>query len=290
MNYNCKILILVSLICLLILVGTIVYFCILKNKENLEDKYINNKKNIKICILITGFAPRSFKYTYKSIENNIINILKNKNYIVDIYHHSLLDKNEKIDSYRNEEKNLNIKNNDSYLLKCKKIITEFQDNIMLPNISKCKMYKGYSVKQNEYNFNAIKNHYRALYSEYKAINEFPINNYDVCIMLTSDALIKKEINLNEILDVYKNKNIIYTTKFNNSGYIANGFYISNSENLKIICNRIKLFNEYCSKVQNAEEFLKLIINKYKLNNKDSEMFYWKIRANGQPNWYSTIKI
>ncbi|GAJ02859.1 unnamed protein product, partial [marine sediment metagenome] len=95
MNNTCKILILVSLIVLLILVGTIVYFCLNKNKENLEDK------SDLLTVIITSSYIKSHPLTIlidsviKSLD--LINLPKNtkiilahdynnnKNYIEYIY-------------------------------------------------------------------------------------------------------------------------------------------------------------------------------------------------------------
>jgi hypothetical protein len=285
-NYNFLLVLLIIITLILLIIN-----CFKKNNfKNLEkiSRFLL-KENIKVSVIISGFAPRSFKYTYKSIKNNIIEVLNNNNFVTDVYHHSLITRNNILNTYREGENNIKINNNDVYLLDCKKTITEYQEDIDIPYLLNCKMYKGYLVDKDKYNYDVTKNHYRALYSEFKCINEFPIYNYDVCILLSSDSLIKKKINIYEILNCKINKNIIYTTKFNkSSNFFANGFYISTPNNLEIICNRIKLFNNYCYKVQNAEEFLSIIMKNNKIKNKYSKMFYIKVRADGSYNWYKNV--
>ena len=77
MNNTCKILILVSLIILVILVGTIVYFCIIKNKDNFnndEIRYFNKLPYIYLDI----FIKNSKLYLICPIYNKKINIDKLK--------------------------------------------------------------------------------------------------------------------------------------------------------------------------------------------------------------------
>jgi len=283
----------IIILLLIILLTFIIIVCYLYKKKkiitdkSILDNFIDNN-NVKIAVILFGFAPRSFKYTYNSINYNIIKELK-KNFLnVDTFHHSLLSKNKNFSTYRPYEKNIKINNNDVYLLNCKKIITEYQEDIHLVNYDKCNMYKNYINNKNVTTKNhkeIIKNHLRALYSELKCTNEFPIYKYDVCIMLSSDSLIKKKININEIKDIYNtNEKLIYTTGFNTARGIANGFYICKPSVLKIISSRYNKFIENCN-LSGAEVFLKKIISDNKIKNKYSNMFYLKIRASGKSNDY-----
>ena len=269
MNTFSKIFILIFLILFLIFYQKYLYFKLFENYEN---------KKYKIAIIIHGYAPRSFKYTYKSIQKNIINKL-NK-YKVDVYHYSLLSKNNKINSSRKEEFNIIINNNDVNLLKCNKLETEFQEDLNLYNNITCTNYK---------NKNMNLNFMRSLNSELECIKRFPINNYDVCVMVSSDSLILKPINEKEIIDSYLS-NCLYTTTFNKWGGIANGFYIAPPNILYKICKRYQDFPIWCSKNsnKNAEQFLKEIVKLHKINNKNSNMYYLKIRATGKSNYYVNL--
>ena len=270
---------------------SIILILLILNSIKCNSIKIILKKIVKIAVILFGFAPRSFKYTYNSINDNIIKELKKFFLNVDTFHHSLLSKNTNFSTYRQYEKNIKINNNDVYLLNCKNIITEYQEDINLVNYDNCTMYKDYinnidvTTKNHK---EIIKNHLRALYSELKCVNKFPINKYHVCVMLSSDSLIKKKININEIKDIYNtNKKLIYTTGFNTAGGIANGFYICNPSVLNIICSRYNKFIKNCN-LHNAEVFLKKVISENKIENKYSNMFYLKIRASGKSNHYKLI--
>lgn len=258
----------------MIIILLLFYFVSLKYKEGFK----NNNQNI--AVIICGFAPRSFKYTYKYIDKNIIQHLKKNNFNVDVFHHSLLSKKNRIESTRDGEENLPINNNDVYLLKAK-IKTEYQEDIHLPN------NKVNCWTQNEVFTNAC----RGIYSEYKAFNLINPNNYDSAILITSDSLFLKPISIEEIKDTIKNKNIIYTTPFNQFGGIANGFYICNTNKLKFITERFLNIDSFCkqnhflTKQINSEFFLKTVLDNNNIINKDSNMFYLKIRANKKSNHY-----
>lgn len=245
------------------------------NKRYIYSKLYKNKK-YKIAVIIHGYSPRSFKYTHESIQENIIDKLKRK-YDVDVYHYSLLSKDNRIDSSRNEEYNIIINNDDCKLLSCKRLETEYQENIKIHKSYNCTNYK-------EENLNI--NFMRSLNSELECIKRFPINNYDVCVMISSDSLVLKEIDYYEVEDSYLS-NCLYTTNFNKWGGIANGFYICPPNILDKICSRFNNFPKWCNmnKNKNAEQFLESIILKNKINNKDSKMFYLKIRATGKSNHY-----
>lgn len=244
---------------------------------------IKSKQNFNIAVIIHGFSPRSFKYTHQSIKENIINTLKqNPNVNVDLYHYSLLSKKSILDSSRKEEIGITINNDDSKLLNCNKLVTEYQEDLKFPRRS---------LSCTHYHDTMDLNFRRALYGESQCMKHFPIENYDVCIMVASDSLITKQINFKEVLDSYKS-NCVYTTAFNKAGGVANGFYIAPPNVLENICNRYYDLQIWCSQnknkkgdTQNAEKFLKFIIKKHNIINKNSDMFYLKIRATGKSNNY-----
>lgn len=259
-----------------------------KNR-NINEKFFNIKLKKKIALIICGFAPRSFRYVYPNIKKNIINHLKFFNYDIDIYHFSLLSKKNMIESERIEEKNLIVNNNDVNLLPGN-IQTEYQEDIILPSND----FNCWSDKQ------FFKNACRGIYSEYKAFKMIDPSKYDSTILITSDSLILKPISIIELNNTIYNKNIIYTTPFNHSGGISNGFYICHPSILKIITSRINLINEYYnyisilnkskhnlnpSRIINSETFLEYIILKNNITDRKSSMFYLKIRANKKSNWY-----
>ena len=166
-------------------------------------------------------------------------------------------------------------------MKCNKIITKFQEDLNLEYKNNCTHYTDIL----DLNFN------RAMYSEFQCVTKFPINVADTCVMVSSDSYILKDINLDEIENSIK-YNYLYTTNFNQYGGIANGFYITTPKNLQKICKRLDEFPIFCSNHLNsglnAEIYLKHIIDKYEITNKDSSMLYLKIRANGKPNHYGDL--
>ena len=264
---------------ILIIVIVILLIILWFYSRNYKYSKLYENKRYKIAVIIHGYAPRSFKYTYKSIQENIINKLNTK-HEVDVYHYSLLSKNNKINSSRKEEFDININNNDVNLLKCNKIETEFQENLNLYSNITCTNYKAKNM-----NLNFM----RSINSELECMKRFPIKKYDICVMVSSDSFILKSINEKEIKDSYKS-NCLYTTKYNKWKGLANGFYIAPPNILHKICTRYYDFPNWCSKNinKNAEQFLKAVVHANKIKNKDSNMYYLKIRATGKSNNYINL--
>ena len=230
----------------------------------------NNNKKHKVAVLLFGFSPRSFRYTYSEINNNIIKEL-GKYYDTDVYHHTLLSKTNTLDSIRKEEQQNNkINNNDHKLLKTNCTTTYYQEDIHNPFLNILE-----------------KNHYRALYSEYEVSKFLTKNQYDACIVLSNDAMPIKKINKNEVDDVINNQNTLYTTSYNKWGGLANGFYITSPAIFTNIANRAQFYEHWVNNNSgNPETFLLSRVSQYKqIINKDSDMFYLKIRNNGKSNYY-----
>lgn len=247
----------------------------------LSTLYFSEKKDIKkeikknkIAVLLHGFSPRSFKYTYKNISNRVIKILE-EDYVVDVYHHTLLTKSGKIESReKGIEDEMNVNNEDYKLLKTNVTEKTYQEDMYNP-------------------FEEIKakNHYRALFSEYSVSKFLNRDIYDACVVISNDSMPVKNINKDEIKDVINNKNMLYTTGFNKWGGLANGFYITSPQIFKLIANRFHKYESWepNNKSKNPEMFLFESVSENRfIMNKDSDMFYLKIRATGKSNWY--IKV
>jgi len=250
-------------------------------------KLLNNRHSPKICVLVTGFAPRGLKYTYKTIQKRIIDKLKLKYNTVDVYHYSFLTKSGTIDSNKKSENGLQINNNDVHLLKVKKLVTEYQEDIdeYIETL--------YVKKSCVTRFNNPLNYKRELFQEYMT-TKFPIQNYDACILLWSDAYILRDINLQHIENVVRDNNLLYTTSYNEYGAIANKFFICSPRVMMLLAQRIFYSDQRCSqifpKTENPESALKWWVNYLNIKNKHTDMFFVKIRTNLNINYTQPLKL
>lgn len=246
-------------------------------KYKINYELIDSAKK-KICIIIFGFVPRSFRFTYQSIINNIINPLKS-NYDVKVYHYALLSRSKKIESKRKEESNDIILNNDYNLINCDKIIYEYQEDIDL-KIIEC--------KSSFYDEITLKNLSRYLYQEAQCIKHFPINNFDACVMINNEEMYINKINFDEINKAIT-RNCCFTKSFSRYGGTSDGFYICKPSILNIICNRYNEIilgnNKYCGnsngRINTSEAILKITLDKNNIDDLDSNIFCLKVRSNGK---------
>ena len=63
-----------------------------KKECGVFNKITKDTPGKNIAILFFGMAPRSIKYTWESINENIINVLKDNGFNIDIFMHSWLIK------------------------------------------------------------------------------------------------------------------------------------------------------------------------------------------------------
>ena len=246
-------------------------------KYKINYKLIGSAKK-KVCIIIFGFVPRSFRFTYQSIIKNIIEPLKS-NYDIKIFHYALLSKSFKIESNRQSEKNSTDLNNDYSLIDCDKIIYEYQEDIDL-EIIEC--------QSKFYDAITLKNLSRYLYQEAQCIKYFPIDEFDSCVMVNNEELYINRINLEEI-ETSITKKCCFSKSFSRYGGTSDGFYICNPNVLKLICNRyneiIKGNNKYCGtsngRINTAEAILKITLDINDIQDLDSKIFSLKVRSNGK---------
>ena len=129
-----------------------------------------------------------------------------------------------------------------------------------------------------------------MYSEYKVSLMTNLDNYQSIILITSDSLFLKPISITEVTNTIQNHNIIYTTPYNKFSGLGNGFYICHPKVFKKISSRYLYLREYCTENQqkNSESYLKDVVSSNNIENRDSSMFYLKIRANGKSNHYINL--
>tara|TARA_B100000902_G_scaffold356142_1_gene369557 strand:- start:1282 stop:2172 length:891 start_codon:yes stop_codon:yes gene_type:complete len=262
-------------IILVILVVVLVRLIIISRKEGFSQ--VSDKK---VCVILFGFAPRSFKYVHKTIKSRIIDVLRKKFSKVSVYHYSLLSKKGSIESNRLGENGMPINNDDVKLMPVDKMVTEYQEDIDIQDY----VYKSCGQERN-HKINPL----RQFYQESMLQKVFPVDDYDACVAVTSDSYCLKDVNIQHVLDVCDNDNIIYTTAYNKAYGLANGFYICSPYAFKKVTNRINYYKERCKMlnggVENPEQFLKYSVEREGLKNKDTDFFYLKIRANKKNTSY-----
>lgn len=236
----------------------------------------------KVCVLITGFAPRGFKYTYKTIKQRIIDKLKSRFHTVDVFHYSFLSKSGVIDSNRTGEDKMEINNDDVHLLDVKELRTDYQEDIN---------FDQYVTTTCRTPSNHPENLKRELFQEYMT-SKFPVQNYDACILLWSDAFILRDINIEHVNNVINNNNLLYTTGYNKFYGLANKFYIGSPRVIMLLAQRIFYLSKKCEdfkKLQNPEQFLQWWARELKIENRHTDMFYVKIRSNLHTTWGKLLK-
>jgi GR25 family glycosyltransferase involved in LPS biosynthesis len=204
MNNTCKILILVSLIVLLILVGTIVYFCIIK-KDN-----FNNFNNDNFIIYITHYLP------LKERKQNIIKQLFNK------FNHIFIENEPDVNFINKFDTNKLSKGEISLFFKhieCYKLISKndklynliLEDDVILENNFKYYINKAIKELNNNKNYIIYIGNCQNLHIEKNKIkkDKFLYKHY---MSKCTDSYIIDKFTANKFLDYFYNYNKEKITK------------------------------------------------------------------------------
>jgi hypothetical protein len=226
----------------------------------------------KICLCIFGVIPRSIKYTFKSIEENIINELKINNFDVEIYVFNLNIDDKKID-------NTYVDQNDISLIPYNYLEEEYQTTID-NELDILKLNKNISFTRTDYGPETVKNCLRQMYSEYRVglFLEKNINKYDLAIICGPDFYIANKLDINEILNSYNNSNF-YTTISNDAQGYTNGFYFGKPEILIKPLKRLSFIQLFMPAHRDYEYILKQSIDNNNIVRNVSSLMFFKIRAN-----------
>ena len=232
---------------------------------------------MKVFLGFYGLVHRSLKYTYESIEKNIINVLKENNIDYDLYIHTFDNKTSNTKWGKIEEE-IPINIDDIKLFNTNNISISNEDYFNNKYDFK-KLYKNGDIWKN--NFSSLHNAIRELYSIkelYKMIN----SDYDLYIFTRADLFFENKLDINFILTNFKN-NILFTLPYGKcNGNINDLLTICDKDSIKIIANRLDFCVEY---VENGyifwtEGLLKYLVDKFRINVIDMNLYCYRVRANG----------
>lgn len=234
-------------------------------------------KRAVVCLF--GVIPRSIKYTFKSIQNNVIDVLKDK-YEVDIYVFNLNIQNKIVD-------NVTVQQNDKDIIPYN-IYEEFcQDELDDKLILLKQMVNLCFNKNSDYDTDEkINNALRQMYSEYRVglFLQNNINNYDVAIVCGPDYYIANKINMNDVENAILNHSF-YTTCMNDAGGYTNGFYIGTPNVLVNPLRRIETLHLLPQdRTYDYEFILKKALMDYHISREITKIVFFKVRANKTVFW------
>jgi hypothetical protein len=226
----------------------------------------------KAILCFFGVIPRSIKYTFKSIEENIINVLKSNNFEVEIYIFNLNINNKKID-------NRFVNQNDISIIPYNYLEEECQTTID-SQLEYLKKNKPILFTRNDYKGEVVQNCLRQMYSEYRVgtFLEKNVNKYDVAIICGPDFYIANKLNITEIHDSYLNSNF-YTTIANDAQGYTNGFYFGKPKILIKPLKRFSYIQDFMPAHRDYEYILQQSIDNNKIIRNISSLMFFKIRAN-----------
>lgn len=256
-----------------------------KRYEFTRNQLLNNKLCLKFCVCFFGVTSRSLDLTYKSINDNILDVISNHNIKIDIYVHNMRVKKIVSDT-KNGERNIVVKDKTKYLqyLKCDNLIysetnqADFDSNF---NWDKTTKYGLYS----QYNLNTHKNAIRQLYSVKKVTEMWQTNgeSYDYYIYLRPDLLYINKIDIKAILGTFMHDNTLQTPYWHKWTGFNDRIYMGCEHEISINGNRFDYIDEYIEKekVYHPEKFMKYINSKNNIKHVDIDLKGKRVRRNKQ---------
>jgi hypothetical protein len=251
-----------------IILSAIIYVLFLQEKETFD-----NRKN-KVIVCFFGVVPRSIKYTFSSIQNRLLNKLK-QYYDVDIFVFNL--------KVNNLVDNTTLDNNDiniipyNYLEEYEQANLDKEIDFICNNI-KCKFRQNYDKLR-------VRNGIRQMYSEYRVGSFLEKNQgkYDAAVICGPDYYLANNINLNDFEQSLVN-NQVYTSQVNDAQGYTNGFYFGKISRLIPILKRYKELKYYLPTDKDYESVLKRSFEKNNISRNKTNIVFFKVRANKDIHW------
>jgi hypothetical protein len=244
-------------------------------EENIEEIKENEIPKRKIALIFWGLS-RSLKYTLKSLQEKIFQVLKDNNFEYKTFFHTYFLK-ESYTNKRANEKNIKLDNQEYQLLNPDYFIYDWQEEeVKKLNISQ------YFPKIDPWfnNYETFRNYVLALNSQKKVTQLFleknKTENFDYVIYLRPDVKFLNKLDLSWF-NLLTEK-IILTPNFSQCGGLNDRFAIMKPKLTKFYGMR---FNTLKDKEEiNSEKRLLKIINNNNFLNLEINLKFQRIRANG----------
>jgi hypothetical protein len=235
---------------------------------------------MKIAICFWGLN-RSLDYTFESIKNNILDILKKSNIEYDIYIHTYnIDR--LYSNIRAGEESCKISNSNLHLLNSDYTLIDNQDEI--DNILNLQKYRKYGCPWNSNNYETLNNLIRSLYSLNKITEKlfFEINNnnkkYDSVIYSRPDVIYINKFDINYLNMQNNTIKLVDYAKYP----INDRFAICTIDTAKIYGTRYnKALNYSNNKPLHSETFLYDILIKNNIKIEEIHFVFYRVRTNGK---------
>jgi hypothetical protein len=254
---------------ILLLVIIIFIFLLLLGKTN---EGFRKKEKEKTLVCFFGVIPRSIKYTWNSIKENIIDPLETQ-YDVDIYIFNMNLGDTKIDG-------ILVNQDDIDMIPYTYKEEDMQKNVDLEIDDLC---KNVECKFRDYDPELIRNALRQMYSEHKVglFLEKNKNKYNKVLICGPDYYIANKLNIH---DFNKSENYVYRTIVNNGQGYTNGLFFGNINLVIPILKRYENLDKYLPTEFDYEYFFKKAFDDNNIPSKICDITFFKIRANKNIAW------
>jgi hypothetical protein len=249
----------------------ILFLFLLCNLAFKFNESFNVKEKTVVCLF--GVIPRSIKYTWDSIKENIIDPLKGK-YDVDIYVFNMNVEDVNVDDVKLNQDDINIipytYKEEEKQTKIDKELDELCKNIV------CEFRPDYSPK-------TIRNSLRQMYSEYRVglFLEKNMNKYKKAIICGPDYYIANKLNINNLNN---SNNYVYRTIVNNGQGYTNGLFFGNTNLVIPLLKRYDNLYKYLPNKADYEYVFKKSFDDNNIPSKICDITFFKIRANKNISW------
>ena len=262
---------------ILLLILIVILLSIFSFKIKTDISHFTNKKH-KVAVCFYGLT-RSLKYTIDSINTNILKKLDEAGIEYDIILHTYDLKHLKL-KRSGEDNKLDV--TEWKLLKPKYYKIDNQDQFDKSyNYDYIKSFGDAWNTNFENTYNLIRQ-FNSLQQVWK-LSEQTNTKYDCYIFLRPDLKYTKPLDTSQIIESIKNPDNIYTPSWELFGGYNDRMSLGSNKSMKVYANRINEVNGYLKltkKPLHAETFLKFVLNKNKLKNKEFKMVGKRVRSDG----------